>query len=218
MVYIKINPTPSSRKKPSVPSGIILTLIVYIFFIHTSSASGTTAESVIHKMSDSQQEKLHSFQPVLLHADVTGGTSEVVVVRRVNAAPPRIANLFNDYTSAPRIFSSLSESKMIANSGPATTIDYTLRLPIPIKVTYRMQHLTTTHGPDLHSTKWQLVSSPVLEGAEGRIDFYPYKSGTLVYYRNKVTPVKLLQQAMKGQAPKEALKAVEELAKAAEEK
>jgi hypothetical protein len=215
MVYSTIRSFSPYRKDPN-SSELIRVLLVCTLLTFTGNAQANSADSVLQKMSGPQQVQLHSFQPVLLHSSVNKGTTEVIVARLVNAPPLRIANLFNDYESSPRIFSSLSESRVVSSTESSSTVDYTLRLPLPVKITYRMQHIVANNGPDIPSTKWQLISSPVLKSAEGGICFYPYKSGTLIHYRNKITPARLLQGVMKGQAHKEALKAVEELARAAE--
>jgi hypothetical protein len=190
--------------------------ISFTLLLYCPTAIGAdTADSLIKSLPATQQEKLDSFQPIILKLGSRGRSTEVIVLRRVQAPPHHVAALFNDYASAPRIFSSLRQTRLVQTSGPKVVIDYTLRLPLPVDVSYRMLH--TTEGPSqgVHATKWRLVSSPVLEDAEGAIHFHPYKSGTLIQYQTKVTPVRLLSGMLKQQAPKEALKAVEELARAA---
>jgi hypothetical protein len=161
---------------------------------------------LLNKVSADEQKELAAGQVVVESTKVQGAPWPQLSLYQVVDAPPKVmADLLNDYSSAPSYTPNMISAKLIGTNGDGSKdIEYTAKMPVFGTMTYSVRNTYVRKGKDF-TVSWTLLKSPFAKKSDGSIKIEPYGNNqTIMCYTNLVVPITSMIPGIQGQALSEA--------------
>lgn len=160
-------------------------------------AQGTVANAPVASgwsaLTTAQRAALDSGRAVVIAEELPASPwPQLTVWRLIAATPEEAAAVFGDYERHVRFVPGLKKSTVSRVIDRATVeVDYVHRVPIVRDEAYTVRDHVSRSGAGAAATyrvTWSLVRATSTKAAEGEARFEPHPRGTLLVYRNLVTP------------------------------
>lgn len=135
------------------------------------------------------------------------------IYRFVEAQPEEVMAVFFDFASAAKFVPNVRSSVVTKELDPwRLEVDYELRIPLLPNEHYTVLNTLANRDGRL-SVEWVTLRSRIIQSSEGDFVVEPYRSGSIVRYRNLVHPGSNMAGVLRGPAMNQVERTVEAIIK-----